>query len=345
MIARSRWRCIPGLAEHLQRTDTNEQVILRDDLTRGLPADLDSALHLCAAIARTNPRTTRDVIHIKVSPSQTMPADGIERVLARIEFEHGIPDTVPRFVVQHTKGQRPDHFHVIYAVVDPATGRAIPSHGNYVRDELISRLTEVEFGEPLVPGPRQDLVVAELRSRGLEREADLIGAHDPPAPGCRLGDDSRQHASGLGLDAVDMAVAAYEMWQHAEADQARFALACRSGGYRLAQGDRAVLLVHDATGAHLPLARALRQQAKGAGAPINIRERDLRDGFADIPTLDQARDAGLEAETKKARASVDRELGRLQQEAVIDGQRALADRLRLVREKERLDRSASGPPH
>ncbi len=108
-----------------------------------------------------------------------------------------------------------------------------------------------------------------------------------------------------------MAVAAYEMWQHAEADQARFALACRSEGHRLARGDRAVLLVHDATGAHLPLARALRQQAKADGALINIRERDLRDGFADIPTLDQARDVGLEAASKKARSLVDRELERL----------------------------------
>ncbi len=130
MIARSRWRRIPGLAEHLQRTDTNEQVVLRDDLARGVPADLDGALHLCAAIARTNLRTTRDVIHIKVSPGRPMPADGIERVLARIEFEHAIPDTVPRIVVQHTKGQRPDHFHIVYAVVDPASGRAIPSDGN-----------------------------------------------------------------------------------------------------------------------------------------------------------------------------------------------------------------------
>ena len=335
MIIRSRWRRAGGLAAHLGRTDTNEVVVVRADLVRDMPAAIGPAVALATAIARTSLRTKRDLIHIKISPAIALAADDLAGVLALVEREHAIPASMPRLVVEHRKGRRPAHVHLVYPLVDPATGRAVRSHENFLHDEIASRLAELALGERVVPGSHQRGVIAELDRRGLGSEADLLAAHPHTMPGDRLGDDTRQHANALGHDAGDIAAVAYADWRASDGDPRAFETACAERGYGLVRGDRAVLLLHRASGAHVPLARALRQKAKEAGEPLAIRERDLREAFADAPSLAEARERGLEDEAEKARAAVAAEFIRFQHEALRDGQHRLAERLERVRKAEK----------
>jgi hypothetical protein len=335
MIIRSFFRKSGGLAAHLERADTNELVHIRDDLGRGAPADLTAALQMFTAISRTNTRAVRELLHIKISPDHAMSNIEVDRIIEGIEREHKIPASMPRFVVEHAKGRRSRHFHLVYPIVDPKSGRAISSSQNYLADETISRLAEIEFGERITPGPRQGRVIEELHRRGLDDEAGQLEAYASVQNGDRLDGGTRQAANRLGVDLEGGASLAYDVWKTSAGDWAKFGKIIASHGYVVARGDKATLLVHEASGAIIPLARALRQRAKAAKEPVSLRERDLQAAFPNAEDFNAARDKGLESEIEKAKAAVDAELGRLSEEAVIDGQIQLAERLRIVRERER----------
>ncbi len=338
MIIRSRWRRAGGLATHLGRTDTNKRVRVRDDLTRGVPGDTNLALRLIAAISRTNTRTVRDLVHVKVSPGRGLSDDEIAQVLDRLEREHGIPASMPRHVTEHSRGERADHFHVVYPIVDPETGAAVRSNGNYLADEIASRLSELALDERIVPGPRQEQVVAELRRRGLEAEAGLVAAHAPVRVGDRVGDETRQQAAARGGDPDQLMTAIFEAWRRAGGRLDGFVREVTALGLTLVRGGRVVLVMDGAAGIHIPLARALRQKAKAAGKPVDVRERDLRPLVEEAPTVPEAREQGLAREEDAAGEAVASELLRMAAEAEADGQRQLAERLRVAREHDRLRR-------
>ena len=186
MIVREQFRRAGGLADHLARLDTNKSVTVRSDLCQGVPPDIRQALVVLAGIARTNPRTKRHFIHFKISPSKP-DARAIRRALDLIEKEYGIAPGSPRLVVEHQKGDRPNHFHVVYSIVDIGTGRAVPSEGNYLKDEIISRLLELELGEAITPGSRHADVVEALRDRGQANEAAVLAGVHATKAGARLG--------------------------------------------------------------------------------------------------------------------------------------------------------------
>ncbi len=333
MIIRSRWRRAGGLAAHLGRTDTNEAVAVRTDLVRDMPADIGQAIALATAIARTNVRTVRDLIHITISPAAPLCETGLASVLALIEQEHAIPASMPRLVVEHRKGSRPSHFHAVFSVVDPETGRAVRSNNNFLHDEIASRRSEVALGEPIVPGAHHRAVIAALDQRGLDDEATIIATGRHVLPGDRLGTDTRRHAEASGTDAPSMADEAFRIWLESGGDRAAFEDGCSNQGFAIVRGETALLLLHNASGAHVPLARSLRQAAKKGGQAPEIRERDLREAFASAPMLTEARERGLNDEEVKAKAAVAAELERLEREAVRDNQQLLGERLRLVRER------------
>lgn len=335
MIIRSEFIRLSGQAAHLTRTDTNRTVAIRIDLARDAPDDLLDMTRFFAAIARSNPRTERDLVHVKISPAHPLTDAQLVRALEVLEEEFCIAPSTPRGVVEHDKGDRPRHFHVLYPIVDPATGRAIRSEANYVKDELVSRRLEIAFGEPIVPGPRMAEVVEELGRRGQTAEAEALKRYTAVRSGTRFGHGMRQQAERLGVDLPAFAEKVFECWTRAAGSGQAFADGLAQCEMRLAAGNKAVLVLHDATGFSAPLARVLRQTTKARGAAVEIREPELRAIFPRLPAFDDARDAGLQKAAANGQRLVDAELARFAAEAIADEQEDLARRLNKVREAER----------
>ena len=324
MIIKSTYRQAGGLEAHLLRSDTNEAVHVRTDFFRGAD-DLHGALRLMEAIARTNPRVRRTFVHIVISPGHELTDAELVHVLERIEQEHGIAADAPRAVVEHEKGERPTHFHVVYSIVDLSTGKALRSHDNHSRDELIGRVLELEFGERIVPGKHLAANVAELRRRGLEADADRLSAFEPLRDKDGLSRADRQQASRLGLKEQDWSAKVGLLFERAGRDLAAFAGLLQNAGLSVARVDKAllpddarsdktVLLVDHATGFSTSLVRLLRREAKAAGRPIDIKEQDVSLAFPAAPPFAQVRIAGLE----HARTGVEQALGTERRRAVFE---------------------------
>ena len=235
MIVKSSFRRIGGFESHLLRTDTNEVVSIRVDLFRGGADDLGSALRLMEAIARTNPRVERDLVAFAISAQHALTESELGQALDMTEQEYGISPDAPRAVVTHLKGARATHVHAVYPIVDPLTGKAIRSDGNYERDELISRRLEIVFGERIVPGPRIAANVAELRRRGLDREADILAPYAPVAHEDGLSRIDRQQATRLGVAAPEWSRAAFSRFERAGRDLGAFAALLGDAGLHVAR--------------------------------------------------------------------------------------------------------------
>ncbi len=333
MIIRSAFRRAGGLGRHLTRTDTNERVEMRLDLARNAPADIRDALAVFTAIARTNARTNRDLIHFKMSPGHPLTEEELVSTLAVIEEEHAIPGTMPRYVVTHVKGERAQHYHVVFPLVDPASGRAIRSNENYLKDEIASRRLEVMFGEAIVPGPRQNEVIAEFAQRGMDDAVRALGGRGDIEPGQRIDGATRQQADRLGINVKSVWKSIYDIWIEAGKDWTAYEQRLDARGFSLARGDKAIMIIHRETGFHAPLGRLLRQAAKTADSAIKLPEKELRAAFPKAQLLAKVRDDGFVRARGEAHAAVDQEFGRMIREAELDAQEELAVKLRKARER------------
>ena len=343
MIVKSSFRRAGGLEAHLLRTATNETVRVRTDLFRGAD-DLHAALQLMEALARTNPRVTRSFVHIVISPDHVLTEPELAEALAMVEAEHGLSLDSPRAVVTHLKGARATHIHAVYPIVDPATGKAVRSDGNFERDEIVSRRLEIAFGERIVPGPCIEANVAELRHRGLDQEADVLAPYAPVRHEDGLSRADRQQASRLGVNAAEWSRRAFALFERTGRDFSAFAGLLDGAGLRVARDtfsldgardeDRATLLVDDATGFATSLVRLLRREAKATGRPLAIREAEIATAFPDAPPFTKARDHGLERARQKAGREVEIEYRTASTEALVDGNVADIEAFRIRRRRQ-----------
>lgn len=307
-----------GHAAHLSRVDTNRRVTMRWDLSRGVPHDLEQALALEAGLSRTNPRTQRDLIHFKVSPSHHHHR-AFELALELIETEYGISPTAMRVVVVHDKGDRPPHMHVVYSVVDAETGKAIRSQNKFVQNELIARQLEMMLGEPIVPGPNHLSVVEVLRSRGRHAKADHLATFAPAEKGQRVGTQIRRQNERVGLDTKAASRTLYTAWIEASGDLGAFAVGLDAIGFDLLRGDRAVIARHRETGGIVPLRRGLNMASREVGAALDYTRYTFDERFGLLPSFDAIKDEKSARRLDLAQAATDEELRRLGREALIDG--------------------------
>lgn len=318
MIAVSEFVRAGGHAAHLSREDTNRAVTTRWDLSRGVPHDLELAIAVAAGISRTNPRTRRDLIHFKVSPSQN-DERAFELALELIEREYGISASAMRVVVVHAKGDRPAHMHVLYSVIDAETGKAIPSQNKFVQNELIARQLEMLLGEPIVPGPYHLDVVDALRKRGQHVEADSLATFAPAEKGQRVGTETRRQNDRVGLDTKAAARKIYGVWTEASGDLGAFALGLDAIGFDLVHGDKAVIARDRETGGIVPVRRGLNMASREAGAALDYTRYTFDERFGVLPSFDAVKDDKSAQKLKLAQAATDEELRRHGQEALVDG--------------------------
>jgi hypothetical protein len=319
-----------SLAKHLARTDTNTRVLIREDLSQGVPLDLAFAVPFLGGFAATNPRAVRRVIHGKWSPANEHA--GSERLILDLACERlGIRPDAPRIVAQHSKPHadgtdRPDHFHVVWPLVDVDTGRAVRSHEAPLADELISRLAEVALGEPITPGVRHREVVAILRKEGRTAIADQLSQYPAAHGGERMTTGARRSLQRAGFDPKSTAPQLLDCWRAAGGEAAAFVAKARDRGFEIRRGEKVILAVHLASEVPIPLRRALNEASKAGGDALRLKKDDCDDLFGDLPGhvgKQERRDAAmLEADRKKT----DDQLILLGREALGDGDSRAAAR-------------------
>jgi hypothetical protein len=187
----------------------------------------------------------------------------------------------PRIVVAHEKGARAVHYHVVFPLVHPETGRAIKSSKNHVHDELVARVAEKEFGHPAVIGAHQAEVAASLLGR-----AAGLKAPEPDSPTLHrqlFGKSERQQMSRVGASVSRLEKQIQQAWAAGEGRISGLIACLPQHGLLLAEGRKALLLVDGATGAQMPAARTIRRLAKEQGAPVAINDAMMRATLHDRP--------------------------------------------------------------
>lgn len=309
-----------GRVAHLLNAENNEQVVERPDLDQGCPADLDQALRMFSALSASNTRARITTVHIKCSPSRPLIEKWLRRLIAVVEREHGIPQGHPRKVIVHRKGKRPTHVHLLYAAVNPVTGRVLSSKTNYRADETASRVLEIEFGEAITPGPRIRQNEAVLKERGEDAMAAVLARYEPVRNRDRDSDDERQQGARTRMPPAEFRrrLAAALAKTGASLPIPRALL---KAGFAVAIGDRrnVLMAVHLATGTAFSLQKSLKRIVP---KPIVLGDEDLAILRAQARPLSEMVREGLIASQRRAEMQVDHEIRRGLFEAAIDGDTA-----------------------
>jgi hypothetical protein len=270
-----------SLAQHLQRTDTNERMELRE--LRGVMAeDLDGALREMEAVA-SGARSARHFYHASINTraDEVMTPEQWQQAVDRLEQELDLTDQ-PRAVVAHVKEGRA-HVHVVWSRIDLETMKAIPDGHNFRRHELVARELEQEFGHVRVQG-------AHIGREGERPERTPTHAE-------------MQQAERTGIDPHDAKSQLTEIWNRTDSGKA-FAAAIEEQGWTLARGDRRDFVVLDQAGEPHSLARRI----EGAKAK-DVRSRMADVEASQVPSVDQAK------EIQRARQQAQAERGSATQES------------------------------
>lgn len=186
-----------ALTQHLLNGEDNEAV----SLVRGAIGDLRDAV----ADARQHGRTYA-LRHIILSPQHEIDRVHFERALTRLAGEFGF-DIDAVIAVEHTKprsvpGVARKHWHIVVPEVNAVSGQVLSNRNDHARHEKISRLLELEFGHPIIPGAHDMAVLAALRRDGLGDAADRLAANlgQGPRPSEAFTTAAHQQAKRSGLD-------------------------------------------------------------------------------------------------------------------------------------------------
>lgn len=273
-------RRLGGLASHLLHTGrgSNERVIVRSDLGRDMPADVELGLRLLATPARRIRRMRRDVVHVVMSPERPLTQGDVELMLGLYEAEYGIPDGSARLVVEHQKGNRASHFHIVYSMADETTGKALRFSRSRDRDEMLARRLEIAFGVKLQPSTRVDRTAELLRKRGLDDLAEIAAAGPRAEKGENRSKAERQQEKRLGADRELIDARLMQAWRQCAGDLTRLPAELGHLGFALAAGDKRIAgvpivrLVDMETLYTGSLTHDLNRARKAAGDRVRVRE-------------------------------------------------------------------------
>jgi hypothetical protein len=251
------------LAWHLQRTDNNERVTVRE-ISGTASNDVLGALKEIAAYG-AGAVSTRPIYHANIDPDPTQPdLTEPQKVMAidRLGEELGLTGQ-PRIVLEHIKNGR-SHLHVVWSRIDVQRMTAIHDGLNYRRHEIVARQLEIVFGHDPVPGP-------------------LVGRLDAPRPNRAPSNAEMRQAERTGVGPAELTGFITAVWQ--QTDSGRSLAAALTGiGVILARGDRRDFVIVDpGTEVH-----SLRRRVQGA------RTADIRERMSDVdpgtlPTVAEAK--------------------------------------------------------
>jgi len=334
-------RRLGGLGRHLMDTGrgSNERVIVRSDLSRDMPSDVPLGLRLLAAPARRIRRMKNDVVHIVVAPERLLTPEEMERVLSLIEAEYGIPAGSARLVVEHWKGKRAHHFHVVFSMASEADGKALRFTRCGDRDEMLARRLEIELGEQLQPSSRIARTVELLRERGLDDLADIAAQGPVAEKGRRTSKDEVRQNDRLGVDQVLLDERLRQAWRQAGGDLSRLHDELGALGFLLGAGDKRIAgvpivqLVDIETLKPVSLTRQLNRLGLHGDGP-RFREVAIGATFGDLPPLAKVRARLRTDAPQRSAAAVLGELDQLVAEMELDGEHEEAVKARKGRARQ-----------
>jgi hypothetical protein len=111
------------------------------------------------------------LVHAIYTSDVDLTPDQLQHMRQAMRAEYGIPEDAPSILVKHEKvgrdGVLRNHYHEVVSGQDER-GRVINTFRSKKRDELVSRMCEVDFGHELVPGRHNDFVYKAAVERGLD---------------------------------------------------------------------------------------------------------------------------------------------------------------------------------
>ncbi len=336
MIVKATFRGAGGLGSHLSNVQKNERVIVREDLCVGCLPDIKETVATFAAMGQAT-GIERSIVHIAVSPAAKIPTDGGAIIVETVRRGYEIDAEHPLLVVAHDKNSaagREQHFHIVLPRKNPSTGESISDSWSYRKDELIGRLLEDHFDHPIVSGRFNKSIAQELEVSHPELATKLL-ALDQPTRGSTVGQATTQQADRLKIHQKSFDDDVYRAWKLSDGDFRAFALNLDQVGASIARGDRALLVVDDATGYSAPLVRLLRRKAKAAGAQVSLHEADFADAFSAAKDFGATRDEGLARAKSLVDAAIERECVKGLMESLADGDESEAADFRKERERRR----------
>lgn len=264
------------LALHLERTDTNERMEVKE--LRGVAAeDLRGGLREMEAVASGCPNCKKPFYHASINTraDERLTDEQRFKAIDRLEAELGLTGQ-PRAVVIHEKEGR-EHCHIVWSRIDLEKMRTISDSHNYRKHETVARELEREFGHERVQG-------AHIEREGRARP-ERTPSHLEMQQAARTGvspKEAREHITAL--------------WQRTD-NGASFQAALEQSGWTLARGDRRDFVAIDAKGGIHGVARRI----DGATA------KDVRARFADLdinrlPSVAESRAAQRAKQPARARA-------------------------------------------
>ena len=273
-----------ALGAHVANAEHNEEV--RMGPSRGLVSETirDQVAELTELGSHARTRRPLYHVHLDPHPDHDWTVAQRERYWQQFEQEFGLQDR-PFASQFHTKGGRThEHREYLRARSD---GAAIRMDHDFARREKLGRIAEHEAGLPFVPGAHNRAVAAALEREGRAdiaeamREAGLLDRRRPEA---KTTPEQRQQAERTGVDPRAVGAAALAAWRASD-DGRSLRAALEERGLRLAQGDRAAILV-DATGNVHAFGRVLGKAAKEeTGERIRADEVAKRLEGLDLPRL------------------------------------------------------------
>ena len=296
-----------ALAGHLMSTRDNAMVSFR---AHGLwSADLASALaEMCGMAAGTN--TRKPLVHVWASPLMERDDVEWEEYWDRFEIEFGLVGA-PYVEVTHLKfsggGRVSRHRHRAYLRI-ALNGRVIPMRWSAPRLEKLSRIDEFMCGEPLTSGVFNRSVIRHLREEGLDAvaEAMISVGLDKRQAVSRCSPAERAAATRLGDVAPDHVKRQIFTIVRTGATGANLARAFDECGYRVAQGDKAIVVVTPA-GNRVPVLRGYNKIAGLRGcAKMYKADLDRLLAGVDLPMASSLKPAAGASSLAPRRVGVNR---------------------------------------
>jgi hypothetical protein len=238
------------LADHLERTDTNEVAEVVE--IRGVVARTTRGAFREIAATALCTKARDPLYHANIDPraDETLTRAQWAQAVDALERKLGFQGQ-PRVVVRHIKEGR-EHLHVVWSRIDVEKRRAIPDSHNYRKHEEVARALEREFGHARVQG-------AHAERDGVARPARTPSRAE------------MQQAERSQIDPKAVKAELSALWQQTDTGKA-FAAALEDAGYCLARGDKRDFIVVDQAGEVHSLARRI----DGAKAKdIRVRMGDI----------------------------------------------------------------------
>jgi hypothetical protein len=113
------------------------------------------------------------LVHAIYTSDTRLTPEQLTHIRQAARTELGVPLDAHSLLVKHSKigkdGVQRDHHHELFPGRDEA-GKVINTYRSKKRDELVSRMCEVDFGMSLVPGKHNDFVYKVAQERNLDKK-------------------------------------------------------------------------------------------------------------------------------------------------------------------------------